>query len=147
MWQVRRVDSAVYLIVLRMKKIILVKLPAPCLTETLGWVKCHIPHLVFCSTCDILLLPYELNRENQWGLFIPWISVCSLSMEGILTKTAKTLADQAFISGPVLAQMKDWGVMRARLAGQIALRSWTLNGVFWVVLVREASFFSFALSQ
>lgn len=39
------------------------------------------------------------------------------------------------------------GVMGARLAGQIALCSWTLNEVFWVLLVTEASFFSFALSQ
>lgn len=29
-------------------------------------------------------------------------------MEGILTKTAKTLADQTFISGTVLAQMNYW---------------------------------------
>lgn len=52
-------------------------------------------------------LPHELNLANQWGLFIPWISVCTLSMEGILTKTAKTLADQTFISSTVLAQMND----------------------------------------
>lgn len=147
MWEVRRVEPAVYLIVLRMKEIILVKLWAPWLTETPGWVKCHTCHLVFCSTRYILLLPYELNRANQWGLFTPWIRVCSLSMEGIFTKAVKTLADQAFISGLVLAQMKDWGVIEARLAGQIALCSWTLHEVFWVLLVREASFFSFTLSQ
>lgn len=108
MWEVRRVDPAVYLIVLRMKEIILVKLRAPCLTETPGWVKCHIRHLVFCSTLYILLPPYELNLANQCGLFIPWISVCTLSMEGILRKTAKTLADQTFISGTVLSQMNYW---------------------------------------
>lgn len=86
-------DPIVYLIVLRKKEILLVKLRAPCLTETQGSREMSLNVTLFFGSAHYILLPLcELNQANQLGLFIPWIRVCSLSMEGILTKTAKTFA-------------------------------------------------------
>jgi hypothetical protein len=56
--------------------------------------------------------------------FIPWIRVCSLTIEGILTKTAKTLADWTILtSGKKVAQMMVQDVMGAALIVQIVLHS------------------------